>query len=198
MLGVILAGGQNRRYGSEKAFIRLGDRPLIEGILDTMKAALEEVVIITNDAANYRHLECEVLEDEIPGNGCLGGLYTGLKRSPSGEIFLVACDMPFLKREFIEYMQTRTDGYDVVIPRTEVLQPMHAIYATGCLPHIEALMREGNLKILDFFDKVRLKEVGSEEVARFDPRGIMFFNINTPQDLEEAERLHSASSTLSP
>jgi molybdopterin-guanine dinucleotide biosynthesis protein A len=198
MLGVILAGGENRRFGSEKALVRLGDKLLIERILDSLKTALDEVVIITNSPRIYEHLGCTLLCDEIPGKGCLGGLYTGLRYSRGGSIFAVACDMPFLNGEFIKYMVGRSEGYDVVIPRTEALQPMHAIYSANCLPHMEDLMRRGNLKILDFFHKVRMKEIGPQDVARFDRRGIMFYNINTPQDLVEAERLFAGSSPISP
>lgn len=191
MTGVVLAGGQSRRFGSDKSFIRLGGKYLIERTLDALKAVLEEVIIVTNSPDNYQHLSYKLVQDIIPGKGCLGGLYTGIRHSSDGSIFAVACDMPFLNKEFIEYMLAKSQGYDVVIPRTEALQPMHAVYSAGCLPHMEALMREGNLRILDFFPDVRLKEIGPEEVARFDAQSLMFYNINTPEDLKEAERLYS-------
>jgi len=191
--GIILAGGQNRRFGSDKAFIRLGGRYLIERILDTLKGVFDEVIIVTNSLQNYQQLGCKLVQDIFPGKGCLGGLYTGMKHSSSGSIFAVACDMPFLNGEFVEYLCRQARGYDVVIPRTAALQPMHAVYSSGCLPHMEELMEQGNLKILDFFHQVRVKEIGPEEVSRFDSKGLMFYNINTPEDFEEAQRLYSLS-----
>ena len=201
MLGVIQAGGQNRRFGSDKAFIQWGEAYLIQRTIEILKSVLEEVVIITNDhSVRYRELGCTLLKDMIPGKGCLGGLYTGINHSRDGKIFTVACDMPFLDRAFIEYMVNLEDrdNYEVIIPRTEVLQPMHAMYSDGCIPHIEALMRQGNLKILDFFDSVKLKEISPEVIARFDPQGLIFYNINTPENLEQAKKLRPGSEPTLP
>lgn len=197
MTGVIMAGGMNRRFGSDKAFIRLGGKYLIEHIIDALRGVFDEVVIVTNSTTKYQQLGCTLLQDIFPGKGCLGGLYTGLKHSRDGKVFAVACDMPFLNKEFVEYMLGPFQGYDIVIPRYDALQPMHAVYSAGCLPHMEELMREGNLKILDFFDKVRIKEIGPEEIARFEPQGLMFYNINTPEDLKEAEKLYSRMHPIS-
>jgi molybdopterin-guanine dinucleotide biosynthesis protein A len=98
--------------------------------------------------------------------------------------------MPFLNRALISHLVSLSPGYDIVIPRTEDgLQPLHAIYSQKCLPFMEDLLRKGNLKIIDFFHRVKKREVPTEEIIPFDPELASFGNINTPEDLARIEGL---------
>ena len=123
-------------------------------------------------------------------HGSLGGIYSGLKAASGERAFTVACDMPFLHREVVRLVVARAGEGDVVLPRVAgQWETMHAAYAKTCLPHIEACLAAGRFKIAGFFDRVRVVEIGADEVARFRAPEIAFMNVNTPEELERARAL---------
>jgi len=187
MRAIILSGGQNSRIRTNKALLRLGNRSVIEWILESLRPIFVEILIVTNDFESYRGLGCQLIPDLFPARGSLVGLYSGLTVSPSQYNFLVACDMPFLNQRLINYLveltQQDLDSIDLLIPRTEKgYQPLHAIYSRNCLPMIKRQLEANNFRILDLLPRLRLKEVDQEELIRFDPQLLSFFNINTPED----------------
>ncbi len=187
---IVLAGGEGKRLGTEKAFLRIGGRVLIEGIVEKMRRIGDEVIIVTNSPQRYDHLEARLVGDVYPGKGALGGIYSGLRTARHDYGLVVACDMPFLDLRLLRYMILLSPGQDVVIPRIGGLtEPLHAIYSKQCLQPIERLLSAGRLKIIDFFPEVRVRYVEEQEIKLFDPQGLSFFNINTPGDLEKARSL---------
>ncbi len=187
---IVLAGGEGKRLGIEKAFLRIGDRTLIEGILEKMARIGDEVIIVTNSPQRYGYLGVRLVGDVYPGKGALGGIYSGLKVARHHHSLVVACDMPFLDPKLLRYMILLSPGQDVVIPRIgELTEPLHAIYSKRCLQPIECLLATGSLKIIDFFPEVRVRYVEEQEIKLLDPQCLSFFNINTPADLERARSL---------
>jgi len=187
---IVLAGGEGKRLGTDKAFLRVGDRVLIEGILEKMARIADEVIIVTNSPQRYGHLEARVVGDVYPGKGALGGMYSGLKAARNHHSLVVACDMPFLDLKLLRYMILLSPGQDVVIPRVGGLtEPLHAIYSKQCLQPIERVLAGGGGRIIDFFPEVRVRYIEEQEIKLFDPQCLSFFNINTPADLEKARSL---------
>lgn len=187
---VVLAGGAGKRLGTDKAFLRIGDRTLIERIVEKIARIGDEVVIVTNSPHKYDHLGAKLVGDVYPGKGSLGGIYSGLKAAHNHHSLVVACDMPFLDLRLLRYMILLSPGQDVVIPRVGVLtEPLHAIYSKQCLQPIERVLASGGRRIIDFFPEVQVRYVEEQEVNLFDPRHLSFFNINTPADLERARGL---------
>ncbi|MBM4464767.1 MAG: molybdenum cofactor guanylyltransferase [Chloroflexi bacterium] len=187
---IVLAGGEGKRLGTDKAFLKIGSRVLIEGIVEEMARIGDEVIIVTNSPEKYDYLETRLVGDIYPGTGVLGGIYSGLRAAQSDYGLVVACDMPFLNLKLLRYMILLSPGYDVVIPRIgELTEPLHAIYSKRCLQSIERLLATGSLKIIDFFPEVRVRYVEEQEIKLFDSQCLSFFNINTPADLERARSL---------
>ncbi|UCD83205.1 MAG: molybdenum cofactor guanylyltransferase [Deltaproteobacteria bacterium] len=188
MTGIILAGGKSTRLKQDKAFVEIGGKKVIEKIIYVLSSLFEENVIVIGYPDNtYENLGAKVVTDLIPGKDSLGGIYTGLHSSSYHHSFIVACDMPFINRELIKYLKSVVDDYDVVVPKVSShFEPLHAIYSKGCLKHIEKLINEDNLRILDFYQQVRVRTVSDQEIRRFDPRMRSFFNVNTQNDLKEA------------
>ncbi len=189
--GVILAGGKSRRMGgSPKALLPFGERPLIHHIVETLGAVLPDCLIVTNSPELYGFLGLPMVADEFPEGGSLGGIYSGLRAVPGDAALCVACDMPFLSRGLIAYLTGRAGEADVVIPEAAgELQTLHAVYSKACLPPMERRLRAGRLKIVGFFDEVRVVRVPADQVARFEAPELVFMNLNTPDDLERARRL---------
>ena len=120
----------------------------------------------------------------------MGGIYTGLTLSDSFYNLVVACDMPFLNQALLRYMIRLSANFDLVVLRLDsMVEPLHAIYSKDCLAPMEGLLGQGNLKVTDLFPVVRTRYVEAEEIDRFDPEHLSFFNINTEADLEMAREL---------
>jgi molybdopterin-guanine dinucleotide biosynthesis protein A len=186
----VLAGGESARIGTDKAFLKIGGKTLIEQILEKLLRIGDDVIVVTNSPERYNHLGVRLVSDISPGKGALGGIYSGLKASKNEYSFVVACDMPFLNVNLIRYMTLLASGHDVVIPRVNgLLEPLHAIYSKRCIPSIERLLEKDDLKIVRFFSDVRVRYVEEEEINVLDPKHLSFFNINTLEDLEKARKL---------
>jgi molybdopterin-guanine dinucleotide biosynthesis protein A len=176
--------------GRPKALLELGGRRIIERVLDAVAPVVDDVLIVTNTPELYGFLNLPMVADAWPEHGSLGGIFTGLAAASGEAAFTVACDMPFLHRDVARLVVARAGEGDVVIPRVgDTLETLHAVYAKTCLPHIETRLRAGRLKIVGFFEDVRVVEIGEHEVARHRAPQAVFMNVNTPDELERAQAL---------
>ena len=194
--GIILAGGLSRRLGRDKAMEPFDGQPLIRRVIERVESVAAEVVVVVADSDRGAALPLEarhrIALDLYPGQGSLGGIFSGLAAAGNQWGLVVACDMPFLNRQLLEYMLSRREGFDVVVPMPGPYpEPTHALYSQACLPHIEAKLQAGDLKISGFFDQVRVNYLTGADIARFDPELRSFFNINSPEDLAQAQTLAS-------
>jgi molybdopterin-guanine dinucleotide biosynthesis protein A len=182
--GIILSGGKSSRMGKNKAFIEIDGVPIIRRIHNLFKTLFSEIVIVTNEVELFQNFQAKIHRDLIPGQGALGGLYTGIYYSSFQHVFCVACDMPFLKGSLIRYLIEKMEDYDVVVPRTEDgLQPLHAFYSKNCLVPIRKVMEHKQFKIMDFYPMVRVNIVEENEFRPLDPLRESFLNVNTPEEL---------------
>jgi len=188
MTGIILAGGRSDRMGQNKAFLSLDGRTLISIVGDLFRRLFPEVIIVTNSPREYLQLDAHLVTDMYVGRGALGGIYSGLFFSSYPFAFVSACDMPFIREEAIQQLIGLKEGFDVVIPERETgVEPMHAVYSKNCLKPIRSQLDQNNLKIIDFFPQVRVRKVPAQALAGWEDNGLLFFNINSPQDLHWAE-----------
>ena len=191
--GVVQAGGKSVRMGGEpKAMFELGGQRLIERVVAALREVLDDVLVVTNTPDLYRFLGLPMVPDVFPDHGSLGGIYSGLAAVPGDAAFTVACDMPFLRASVARLVVDHAAEADVVIPRVGAqLETMHAVYGKACLPHMEARLRAGRLRIVGFFEAVRVLEVPESEIARHADPAIVFMNVNTPEELARARTLVS-------
>lgn len=191
----INAGGKSSRMGANKAFVDLFGQPIIEHILARVASlGQSETILITNKPAEYAHLGLPMYGDVLPDKGSLGGIYTALHHSANDYALVIACDMPFLNPDLLRYMVgliAAADGpYDVIVPRVEGYpEGLHAIYRKTCLPFIRERLEADRLKIIGFYDAVRVRYLDEPEYLPLDPRKLSFLNINTPEELAAAQRL---------
>ena len=187
---IVLAGGRSFRLGTDKAFLEIGGQPLIERVVERMIKIGDEVLLVTNTPKQFAYLGLRMVGDVQPGQGALGGVYSGLLAVRNEYSVVVACDMPFLDLKLLRYMILLTPGQDVVIPRIGgMLEPLHAIYSRACLRPIERVLARGGRRIVEFFPEVQVRYVDQREVDILDPKHLSFFNVNTPADLELARML---------
>jgi molybdopterin-guanine dinucleotide biosynthesis protein A len=188
MTGIILAGGENRRMGTDKAFLEIDGRPLIERILAMFSTLFARTIVVTNTPDRYRNYDIVVTSDALDLRGPLTGIYSGLLRSCDEYNFVAACDMPFLNPRLIAYMGELAAGHDAVVPMIGVdfLEPLHAIYRKDILPVIEMQVRKQDRRIRGMFDHIQVRYVTEDEIVRFDPQKQSFRNLNTPKEYKEA------------
>ncbi len=192
----IQAGGQSSRMGADKALKNFLGRPLIQRVIDRVSHVADELIVTTNQPDNYHFLDVRLTPDLKPGRGALGGLYTAIASASNPLVAVVACDMPFASAELLEAAGRLIvqEEVDVVIAKTdEGFEPIHAVYRREtCLPAIEAAIDADMWKVIAWFPQVRVRVLTSDEINRYDPLGLAFWNVNTPEEFMEAEKIASA------
>ncbi len=180
----IQAGGKSSRMGTDKSFVPFLGRPMIEVVRERVEGLGDELILITNTPEPYAYLGLPMFGDDYPDTGPLGGIYTAIRHARHPRTLIVACDMPWLNRPLLEYMVGLRETADIIVPRWDKFpEPLHAIYSQACLEPIREKLEAGILKITAFYGRVSLRFVDRAEIARFDPEGRSFINVNTPDDL---------------
>lgn len=199
MLSVVIqAGGGSTRMGENKALKIFLGRPLIQRVIARLAPVADEVLITTNEPDAFRFLNLPLLADLRPGRGPLGGLYTALVSARFSSVAVVACDMPFASGPLLVASAglLEQDRADVVIAETpEGFEPLHALYRRErCIPAIEAAMEADQWRVISWFPRVSVRRLTESELARYDPDGLAFSNVNTPEEFAAAEALASEQS----
>jgi len=187
--GIILAGGQNTRFsGTNKALVRVGGKRIFDRIYDVFCNLFQD-----NDPAQYLEWDLTIVADLFPFRSSLTGVHAGLFNITTPYAFFAACDTPFIKQNLIETILAGIAPHiDIVVPETsEGFQPLCAVYSRRCLEHATRQLEKQELKIDRIFKKLRVKKIPEKVLKKQDPDLLSFFNINTPEDLAEAEEILS-------
>jgi molybdopterin-guanine dinucleotide biosynthesis protein A len=187
----IQAGGGSTRMGQDKALLPFLGQPLVQRVMTRVAHLADEVIVTTNNPEAYGFLEVPLVEDLIPGMGALGGLYTALATASHPLVGLVACDLPFVNPDLLAACREILvdTGADAVLPASEHgLEPLHAVYRVEtCLPLVKAALDTGRRKMIAWHEDARVRIIPTEEVAKLDPDGVTFWNVNTPEEFRVAE-----------
>lgn len=184
MTASVLAGGLSRRMGTNKALIPMDGETIIARAVRVLKVAFNEVNIIANDPLLYEGLDVRVYSDIIREAGSLGGVYTALFHAKHDYVFVTACDMPFLDMAVVRKVASAIDAYDAAVPFIGGrLHPLHAAYSKRCLKTIEAMIKEGNLRITELFGRIKTYRLTQEHFQGMDAERSVE-NVNTKEELE--------------
>lgn len=188
--------------GRDKALIPFLGKPLIQRVLQRVAPLADEIIVTTNRPENYHFLGLPLFSDLMPGRGALGGLFTALSAARGELVAVVACDMPFVSPALLraERDLLADPALDAAIPRTEGgTEPFHAVYrGATCLPAIRETIQAEKWRVDAWFVQANICFLSPEEVSRYDPDRLAFWNLNTPEDLAQAEQLardHDQKST---
>lgn len=199
ILAVLLAGGQNRRYGSHKALAKIGGLPMIDRGLSTLDQVCPEAVIVANDPEPYEYTGRPIRPDTRPGTGALGGILSALEWAADDGCegaLVLACDMPFVPPALLSELVRRAERDGVSIAESDGprgLEPLCAVYGVGCLPEIRRALDRGERAVVSFFSDVPVRLLDPSAVKQFGRPEKMFFNVNRPDDRLLAEELARAS-----
>lgn len=205
--GAILAGGENRRYGSPKALARVGGRRIIDRVVAALRRVTPDLVLLANDPNLFADLQLPSRPDVHPGLGALGGIHTGLlwaREEGRPGILAVACDMPFPCEPLLRRLRdaafpaagpTRGASPDLLLPESRGrrgVEPLFAAYSVGCIPAIEAQIQGGDRRMVGFHDAVVTRRIPLADVDILCDPERAFLNVNTPDERVRAERLEAA------
>jgi molybdenum cofactor guanylyltransferase len=190
--GVILAGGLGTRYGGEnKAFLKVGGVRILDRLFGLFSELFDEIILVTNHPLDFLEWDALIVTDIFPVRSSLTGIHAGLFYASHPFAFFSACDTPFLKKEIIETVLSEIEPrVDLVLPRTSAgFEPLCAAYSRRCLKPAEDHLRASKLKIQLALKNCRIKMIPEDRLREKDPGLVSFFNVNTPQDLAQAEQM---------
>jgi molybdopterin-guanine dinucleotide biosynthesis protein A len=206
---VILAGGAGSRLGTEKSFLKFGGRPLICWTVEKLQRAADEVIVVARNANQAAILRTVIQAqdvvftcDSVSGFGPVAGLESGMRCAKGSLVFATGCDLPFLNVLVIEklFELAKVEGYDAAVPvrQNGMMEPLHAVYdREKMLRACENAIKRGERRIQAPLRELRVNRIPVDLFRSIDPQLLTFFNINTPEDLEEARSLWKAAGSCS-
>lgn len=195
MRGAVLAGGQATRFGGRpKGLEEVGGRRILDRVVHAVAAATGHppFLVANDDRAPTWCVGLEVVPDERPGFGSLGGIYTAVVRAGDEQVLCVAWDMPFVTPALLQELVASAAGYDAYLPEStgrRGMEPLCAVYGPACRVPIAEQLESGDLRVIGFHDRVRVGRHPFERVRRHGVPDELFFNVNTATDLREAKAL---------
>jgi len=186
IVGVILAGGQSSRFGSNKALACLYNKPLIEHVADTLRNLFSSCLLVTHSPETYAFLDLPMSGDIFPDAGPLGGIHSALHRITESRAFIVGCDMPMLNPGLIRFLcgLSLTENCDIVLPWLQNgAEPLYAVYHKNALPVIEKNLRRNDRQIVKAMAELKVRKVSQAEILTVVPDLNTFQNVNRPDDL---------------
>ncbi len=177
--------------GQDKALMPFLGKPLIERVITRLRPLADEIFVTTNQPEKYRFLGLPLYPDLLPGRGALGGLFTALNAATQPLVAVIACDMPFANPGLLTYQrdQCQQEQADIAIPLLlDGYEPLHAIYRREtCLPAVKWALDADKWKLISWFSRVKVHAISAAECQVYDPKYLAFENVNTPQELADAE-----------
>jgi molybdenum cofactor guanylyltransferase len=197
--GYILVGGGSTRFGRDKALVEIGGRIMLARMIELMQGAAEKVKLVA-PPGKYQEYDVEIVADQWPGEGPLGGIITALedvgRSSRKSEWnLMVSCDMPFLTNDWLKFMCGRAAESKalVVLPQSASgPEPLCACYRTDAAGALRAAFESGVRKVTEGLKQVTTEVLDEKDWKRFDSAGRLFWNMNTFADFEEARRVLEA------
>jgi molybdopterin-guanine dinucleotide biosynthesis protein A len=187
----ILAGGKSSRMGKDKAFLHVGNESLLNRALQLAERIAENVYVV-GDRDKFSGFDCAVVEDIYRDRGPLGGIHAALSTTNSDLNLVLAVDMPLVSGEFLAFLvnQARQSGATITVPNAGGnVQPLCTVYRKQFAAIAEQSLRAGNNKIDPLFQRVTCRIIVEHELTQAGFSTDMFRNVNTPDDLEAAQRL---------
>jgi len=207
---LILAGGENKRLSAVKGFLEIGGRRIIDSTVELLNTIFKRVVISTNTPELYFYLGVRRVGDIMKYRGPMTGILSALSSLKAPEIFVTACDMPFINPELVLFIVNRWEEstksfphpkinvtpdtfhpsekrkWDGIIPLFDKRpQPLLGIYSKEIINSMEESINNGETGLRQFLQKINVLYIKEEEIRAIDPTGKSFVNINTPEDFEK-------------
>jgi len=189
---VILTGGESKRMGMDKAQILLSGKTLLERVLEIVQPLFDDIMISSRGSEPYME-GARFIKDSLPGRGPAVGLCAAIEEARHPFIFAIACDMPFVKSELIEYIASYRKGFDIVVPlHGDKPEPLCAVYGIGSLRRLAKCVEAGKRGLVSFIEQtpgLDVWKITERETRKIDADLQSFVDIDFPEALLKAERM---------
>jgi molybdopterin-guanine dinucleotide biosynthesis protein A len=136
--GIILSGGKSSRMGQNKSFLKIGDKTIIDRVIDLMKSKFNEVIIITNEPELYQYTGLKLYGDIYKDVGPIAGIHSGLTHSNTEKNFIISCDIPLMNSDMIESIIKLSDNFEITVAKADgFIQQLCGVYYKSVLPLLE-------------------------------------------------------------
>lgn len=189
---MILTGGESKRMGMDKAQILLSGKTLLERVLEIVQPLFDDVMISGRGAEPYME-GTRFIKDSLPGRGPAVGLCAVIEETRHPFIFAIACDMPFVKPELIEYIVSYREGFDIVVPLYgDKPEPLCAVYGKASLRRLAKCVEAGKRGLVSFIEQtpgLDVWKITEREIREIDADLQSFADIDSPEALLKAKRM---------
>ena len=182
---IVLAGGQSRRMGQDKATLSWDHSDILGSLLTRLLSLSDDVLVVSNTIRIIAEPARQVA-DIIPGKGPLSGIHAGLMYARHDLVFVTACDVPFLVPKLVPKIVHSiglADG-SVAVYKDQI-EPLFACYRKNCVAVIEQLLVGKQYRVTDFL--ARINWVAVQQLDELDD--CCFMNVNTSNDYEKAKAI---------
>jgi molybdopterin-guanine dinucleotide biosynthesis protein A len=184
---LILAGGDSRRMGQDKATLKLEGKTLLAHVTDTMQQLFPKVIVSVRQLRT--NVDVPQVRDEVESSGPLAGLIAGLAQADTPWVFAVACDMPFVTAKVVERLAELRSGHQAAVPIVDGHpQPLAAFYASSALAVMRESLASGDKSLRGMLNRLEVRYVIGTELRECDPQLRSFVDLDTPQDFQAAKK----------
>jgi len=207
VFGYVQAGGGSTRFGVDKALVELEGKSMLDRTCALLVPVCKTVRIIA-PSEKYPHAPVPIVTDKWPGEGPLGGILTalyhaedmsralslapGMAEEARTHCLILSCDMPFMSRAWLVFLTERAirSKAEVIVPKSNNgLEPLCACWRTDAASDIQRTFDRGVRKVTEAMKRLRMEVLDESVWKRFDSDGRLFWNMNTPEDYEEARAI---------
>jgi molybdopterin-guanine dinucleotide biosynthesis protein A len=188
IVGVVLAGGESRRFGSPKAFAKRGEMYFFQIVVEALRPSVQDIYIVSHPflVSRFQQMTDEkvMIDDEAyRGQGPLAGIYTVMKKTKAEWLFILPCDMPYMSASTVANMvQYVDDKFDIIVSaHFGRIQPLVGIYHRRTLERIERLLKAGNNRMMSLLELCRVRYVTERDFVEDET---VFCNVNEPKEYD--------------
>lgn len=186
MYAVILAGGENKRINLQKAFLEIKGKRIIETISAMLGRLFSKVIINTNDPESFFYLGLPMTGDILKARGPMTGILSSMVSADAPEIFVVACDMPFVNEKLVSMLINKYNGQNALVPLFHgESQPLLGIYSKRIALLMEDSISKDERSMKRLLQKIDVEFLEEDIIRDVDPEGRSFVNINTMDDFKK-------------
>ena len=178
--------------GAPKGLLEVGGRRILDRVVDVLERATGQSPLLIANAPEAERWApgLTVVRDVLPGHGSLGGILTAVEAGAGA--LCVAWDMPFVTADLLTALAGALEQADAAVPESDSrrgLEPLCAAYGPACGPAIRAAIGRGDARAIGFHPAVRVARLPREAVLQYGDPAVLFFNVNTPEDLARADEI---------
>lgn len=181
---IILAGGKSSRMRFNKEYIKIKDEFLIHKQVRVLKKIFNEVIVVSNNIEHYKGLDVIVVSDILNGSSPIIGLHAGLFHSTNQYNYVIACDMPYINIDYINFLKSKINGHDAYVSEYHnYIEPFNAIYSSDIIHTIEDFISNGNYGFQKMVQLLNTLYIHEKEVSKYQLKFDMFKNINNESEM---------------